>query len=98
VTVSDSSLWEAGFSILVGAQTSDNKNKEKHLRMDRTTATYPIVGKDTVIANPLGGGIYIMVPYKTNFGQVHGAILLGQVTELGLLVRERYWGSHLLLV
>jgi len=59
-----------GFRIQVGASTADNSNKNDHKRMDRVTCTYEISRTVTHIASPLGGGIYISVPYEANEGVV----------------------------
>ena len=51
-----------GYQVLVGAQVSDNKWKSTVKRMDRVTVRYEIRDATTLIANPLGGGVYIMIP------------------------------------
>ncbi|MHC4743000.1 MAG: M60 family metallopeptidase, partial [Planctomycetota bacterium] len=59
-----------GFEILVGAHTVDKYAYYKGtlLRLDRVTKSFPITSTVTKIANPLGGGVYIMVPYEVYFG------------------------------
>ena len=59
-----------GFSIRVGAHSWDLIKKPKVVRLDRVSITYPIEAVSTPIANPLGGGIYIEVPYLADAGQV----------------------------
>ena len=39
-------------------------------RLDRVSLTYPIQSATTLVANPLGGGIYIEVPYLAKAGIV----------------------------
>jgi len=59
-----------GFSILVGAHTWDKSVKSNIQRFDRVTKSFPVMSEVTSIANPFGGGIYIVVPYKANLGIV----------------------------
>jgi hypothetical protein len=63
-----SAMVDAGFRIQVGANTIDNSNKDWHRRMDRITSTYDIKATITYVANPLGGGVYIRIPYEANLG------------------------------
>ena len=70
VTVPQGMVHAGGFSVLVGCNTVDNSNKGTHRRMDRTTATFKITSPSTVIANPLGGNIYIQVPYLAGLGVI----------------------------
>ena len=69
VTVS-SALVNQGFEILVGAHAVDKFEyyKPTHRRLDRVSKSFPITSTVTSIANPLGGGIYIMVPYEADAG------------------------------
>ena len=60
----------AGFEVLVGGQTVDNSNKGDHRRMDRVTVTYAIADATTLVANPLGGSLYIRVPHLADLGLV----------------------------
>ena len=64
------SLVNKGFNIRVGAHSWDLKKKPLIKRLDRVSIVYPITETRTFIANPLGGGIYIEVPYLANEGQV----------------------------
>lgn len=57
-----------GFEVLVGAHTADHSNKDTLRRLDRVTRTYPILARTIYVANPLGGGLYINVPYRANLG------------------------------
>ena len=67
------------FKILVGGQTSDNTIKDMHRRMDRTTVTYRIRAVTTLVTNPLGGALYILVPYLADAGVVEIRITGGVV-------------------
>lgn len=66
-----SSLVGIGASILVGANTWDLSQKTSYKRMDRVTIAYPITSTTTTIGNPLGGGIYINIPYQKNLGIIN---------------------------
>ncbi|MDB4419177.1 M60 family metallopeptidase [bacterium] len=58
-----------GYRIRVGAHVHDLQNRPNNLkRFDRVTRTYPINNVATEIASPLGGGIYIEVPYEVEEG------------------------------
>jgi hypothetical protein len=67
-----------GFSVRVGAHSWDLTNKPRILRLDRVSLVYPIDSADTPVANPLGGGIYIEVPYEAEQGvitiEIRGAV------------------------
>lgn len=63
-----SALVGKGYSIRVGAHSWDLVKKPQIKRHDRISIVYPITDKDTWIANPLGGGIYIDVPYGADAG------------------------------
>ncbi len=62
------SMVGKGFSIRVGAHSWDLRKKPKIARLDRVSTVYPIEETHISIANPLGGGIYIEVPYKADAG------------------------------
>jgi len=64
------SMVGRGFSVRVGAHSWDLKKKSKIVRLDRVSIVYPIQEIRTSIANPLGGGIYIEVPYRADAGIV----------------------------
>ena len=68
ITVPDSIPTDGTFKIRVGANVHDKYIKSTIERPFRVSNQFPIVSKVTEIANPYGGGIYIDVPYKANFG------------------------------
>ena len=70
VTVPRAVVDAGGFKVLCGAQTHDNAPKSMHMRMDRVSVSFPIEATSTLIASPLGGGIYILVPYRAALGVV----------------------------
>lgn len=63
------------FAVRVGAHSWDLKKKPKIKRLDRVSIVYPIEAEETLVANPLGGGIYIEVPYEADAGWVDVRIL-----------------------
>ncbi len=65
-----SSMVGKGFAVRVGAHSWDLKKKPLVKRLDRVSLVYPIDQVHTLIANPLGGGIYIEVPYGADAGIV----------------------------
>ncbi|VGO15621.1 hypothetical protein PDESU_04206 [Pontiella desulfatans] len=65
-----SALVDTGYSIRVGAHSWDLSKKPSIKRLDRVSIVYPIKKRDTLIANPLGGGIYLEVPYEADAGVV----------------------------
>ncbi len=72
-------LVGVGYKIRVGAHTWDMSADQPSIRrLDRTTIAYDITGLTNTIASPLGGGIYIDVPWLANGGtvsvQVKGAV------------------------
>ena len=69
VTVPPSMVGK-GFSIRIGAHSWDLVKKPKIVRLDRVSIVYPIEAIQTAVANPLGGGIYIEVPYLADAGIV----------------------------
>ncbi len=62
------SMINSGYSVRVGAHSWDLVKKPKVLRLDRVSIVYPITKSPMMIANPLGGGIYIEVPYGADAG------------------------------
>lgn len=72
-------MVNAGYQVLVGGNTVDNSNKNWHKRMDRVTVTYAISSSSTLLANPLGGAIYVHVPYLADLGQVTISVTGGVV-------------------
>ena len=65
-----SSLVGIGASVLVGAHTWDLTRKATIKRMDRVTKVYDITNETIKIANPLGGGIYINIPFQYDLGDL----------------------------
>ncbi|MCX6930656.1 MAG: M60 family metallopeptidase [Verrucomicrobia bacterium] len=63
-------LVNIGYSVRVEAHSWDLSAKTTLKRLDRVSLVYPITSTTTRIANPLGGGIYIEVPYKKTNGIV----------------------------
>ncbi len=59
-----------GFRIRVGAHSWNLEQKPNVQRLDRVSLGYPIDSTETLIANPVGGGIYVEVPYLANAGLV----------------------------
>ena len=66
ITVPDA-LVNKGFEILVGAHTLTKRGRE---RFDRVSKLFPITSRTMQVANPFGGGIYVMVPYQAAAGNV----------------------------
>lgn len=64
------SLVGKGFSVRVGAHSWDLEKRPQSKRLDRVSLVYPIEATETLIANPLGGGIYLEVPYLADAGLV----------------------------
>lgn len=63
-----------GFAVRVGAHSWDLKGKPVIKRLDRVSLVYPIQATTTLIANPLGGGIYIEVPLLADAGLIEVAL------------------------
>lgn len=63
-------LVNAGYQIRVGAHSWDLTKKPRVNRLYRVTTLYDIDKPVMQVANPLGGGIYIEVPYKADAGIV----------------------------
>jgi len=64
------SMAGEGYSIRVGAHSWDLSNKPMYKRLDRVSLVYSVTGTQTLVANPLGGGIYIEVPPLADAGIV----------------------------
>jgi len=79
----------AGYKVLVGGNTVDNHNKNTHKRMDRVTATFDMDEATTLVANPLGGGVYILVPPGASLGPVE-LQLTGGVVAAPLFQRTNF--------
>jgi len=69
VTVPQSMVGK-GYQVRVGAHSWDFSNKPWVKRLDRSTLVYDIDSAEKKIASPLGGGIYIEVPYLADAGVV----------------------------
>ena len=69
VTVPEA-LVNSGYRIRVGAHSWDLSHRAPIGRLERSTIEYQIDSTQVKIANPLGGGIYIEVPYKADNGIV----------------------------
>gem|GEM_PF-1200841 len=59
-----------GYQIRVGAHSWDMSSRPSVRRLDRSSLLYDIAATTTKVASPLGGGIYIEVPYKATGGVV----------------------------
>jgi hypothetical protein len=59
-----------GYNVRIGAHSWDLEAKSTIKRLDRVSLVYSIDSVETVVANPLGGGIYIEVPYLSDAGVV----------------------------
>ena len=68
-----------GFKVLIGCQTHDHAPKNMHKRMDRVSVTAAIDGTSTLVTSPLGGGVYILVPYGASLGMLSVEISGGVV-------------------
>jgi len=64
------SMVGKGYSIRVGSHSWDLQKKPRIVRLDRVSIVYPVEAICTAVANPLGGGIYIEVPYQADAGIV----------------------------
>jgi len=67
-------LVGVGFQVLVGAHTHDHSKKKIYKRLHRVSKTFEIVAEETYITNPLGGGIYLQVPYGATLDLVEISI------------------------
>ncbi len=65
-----SSMVGKGYSIRVGGNSWDFSNRPMIDRLDRSSLLYSIDSTEVQVASPLGGGIYIEVPYLANAGIV----------------------------
>lgn len=64
------SMVNKDFRILVGAHTFQRTGNNPVRRFFRVTNTFDITDTITQIANPFGGGIYIITPYEADLGIV----------------------------
>lgn len=87
----------AGFTIQVGSQTVDTSNKWLHRRNDRITTSFPIDADTTHVANPLGGGLFVRIPYGSDLDvvtvQVSGGVVASAsftMTDLKTTTEEEW--------
>ncbi len=70
----------------VGANDVDTSRKSDLKRLDRITSTYEVKSVTTVIANPFGGGIYLLVPNPCSLGEIvvtiGGGVVSSPIFEL----------------
>jgi hypothetical protein len=64
------SIVGKGYMIRVGAHSWDNTYRPNVRRLGRCTTTFNIDSTETKVASPLGGGIYIEVPYLADAADV----------------------------
>ncbi|MHC4249817.1 MAG: M60 family peptidase N-terminal accessory domain-containing protein, partial [Planctomycetota bacterium] len=67
------------YMVRVGSHSWDNTYKPRVARVGRCTTVFPIVSTETKVANPLGGGIYIEVPYLADAADVVDVTVVGAV-------------------
>jgi hypothetical protein len=79
VSVPQAVVDAGGFKVLVGAQTHDHTAKSMHKRLDRVSVVAAIESVDTLVTSPLGGGLYVLVPYRAVLGVVSVQISGGVV-------------------
>lgn len=78
---------DKGVSINVGSHTWDNSSKSTMKRLDRVTINYPITSTEVLVSNPLGGSIFIHVPYLMELGNLD--------IEITNAVRSPYYSNKL---
>lgn len=64
------SIVGKGYQVRVGAHSWDNTYRPNVRRLGRCSTTFNIDSTETKVANPLGGGIYIEVPYLADAADV----------------------------
>ena len=64
------SLVNKGYQIRVGGHSWDLSKRPTQKRLARATKLYPVTSTVTRVANPLGGGIYLEVPYLADDGVI----------------------------
>ena len=64
------SLVGKGYLVRVDSHSWDFSNRPNIKRLDRSSLAYSINSTEVKVASPLGGGIYIEVPYLANAGVV----------------------------
>jgi N-terminal domain of M60-like peptidases/Peptidase M60, enhancin and enhancin-like/Concanavalin A-like lectin/glucanases superfamily len=88
VTVPDAMVG-SGFELQVGAHVHDLSDKTVWNRLPRVSKRYPINARVTRIANPLGGGVYVLVPYLADLG-VQTVTVKGAVVEAPFFSARRF--------
>ena len=63
-------LVNRGYVIRVGAHAWNLEKRPSVARLDRVSLTYPITSNRVTIAHPLGGGVYVDVPWEADAGIV----------------------------
>ncbi len=64
------SLVGKGYEVRVGAHSWDLEKKPRVNRLYRVSTVFPINSTEVKVANPVGGAIYIEVPYQAEDGVV----------------------------
>lgn len=64
------SLVDSGYRVRVGAQSWDYSHRNPVRRLDRSTVVYDIDDTTIEIASPLGGNLYLEVPFEADAGVV----------------------------
>jgi hypothetical protein len=67
-------IVKKGYQVRVGAHSWDHAKKPKVKRLYRVSAVYPIDSNEIKVANPVGGAIYIEVPYQADAGVIELSI------------------------
>ena len=80
-----SAIVNKGYTILVGAHTWSKFKKSRIQRLDNCWTRYPITSTTMKIANPLGGGVYIEVPYGASDGI--------QTVEISNVIKAPYYSN-----
>ncbi len=80
------SMVGKGFNVRVGAHSWDHDKRPTMKRLDRVSLVYPITSSETLIGSPLGGGIYIEIPYEIDLGVLE--------VEITNAVRSPYFSAR----
>ncbi|MFI3301641.1 MAG: M60 family metallopeptidase [Rikenellaceae bacterium] len=80
------SMVGCGFAVRVGAHSWNHAKKPTMKRLDRVSILYPITASETLVGSPLGGGVYIEVPYLADLGVVE--------VEVQNAVRSPYFSAR----
>ena len=79
ITVPPEIVTAGGYKIQIGSHTSDNIIKNLHLRNDRITSLYDINSEVVTVASPLGGGVYMRIPYLSDLDVITISVTGGVV-------------------